>query len=109
MPNHDQTGPNGQGSMTGRGMGPCDDVPNTATMAPRGGRGIRGRKGSGMGRGMQFRQQNRGAGIAAMPMTSQEQLESWQIQAGELSGSLNTLQEQIHALEDKMRQEQPAQ
>jgi len=27
MPAFDQTGPQGEGPMTGRGWGPCDDVP----------------------------------------------------------------------------------
>ncbi len=39
MPRFDRTGPMGQGSMTGRGFGPC-------------GMGLGRRKGFGMGRGM---------------------------------------------------------
>ena len=42
MPNFDGTGPNGQGPMTGRGLGPC-------------GGGMRRGCGRGFGRGMGFR------------------------------------------------------
>ena len=42
MPRQDKTGPNGQGPMTGRGLGPC-------------GRGLRRGFGGGFGRGMGWR------------------------------------------------------
>jgi len=42
MPNNDGTGPQGQGAMTGRGLGPC-------------GGGMRRGCGRGFGRGMGFR------------------------------------------------------
>ena len=46
MPGYDKTGPEGQGSMTGRGMGPCNPK------APKG-RGVGRGFGRGFGRGVQ--------------------------------------------------------
>lgn len=43
MPNFDQTGPNGEGPLTGRGLGDCN--------TPRGGRGFGRGFGRGNGRG----------------------------------------------------------
>lgn len=58
MPGFDRTGPEGKGSMTGRGMGPCN--PN----APKGfGRG----RGRGLGRGI-----GRGFGRGVMPESKKE-------------------------------------
>lgn len=53
MPNFDQTGPKGQGKMTGRGMGRCGDKNTQGQSAGRG----QGR-GNGLGRG-----QGRGVGL----------------------------------------------
>lgn len=57
MPNFDKTGPEGKGSMTGRGDGPCNaDSPRRGV-----GRNVRGRgfgagrgAGRGFGRGVQL-------------------------------------------------------
>lgn len=46
MPNFDQTGPEGKGKMTGRGMGPCN--PDALKGFGRG-RGRRGGRGFGRG------------------------------------------------------------
>ena len=53
MPYKDGTGPNGQGPMTGRGIGPCSG--GARAMGGRGmGRGFGGRRGMGRGMGMGF-------------------------------------------------------
>ena len=49
MPGLDKTGPEGKGSMTGRGIGPCN--PNTSKGFGRGmGRGMGRGRGQGFGR-----------------------------------------------------------
>lgn len=50
MPNFDGTGPRGQGSMTGRGMGKCKETDNKTVARPRVGRGFGLGLGMGMGR-----------------------------------------------------------
>lgn len=55
MPYRDETGPQGQGPLTGRGFGPCGD-----------GRGFRGGSGFGRGRGRGFRFWSR-------PLTKEEE------------------------------------
>ena len=53
MPYRNGTGPNGQGPMTGRGMGPC--AGGARAMGGRGmGMGFGGRRGMGRGMGMGF-------------------------------------------------------
>jgi hypothetical protein len=54
MPQGDRTGPNGQGPMTGRGMGFCSGSNTPGYMNPRSGRGMG--RGFGRGRGFGFRQ-----------------------------------------------------
>jgi len=56
MPNGDGTGPNGQGSMTGRGLGFCAGFNSPGYMNPGRGRGFRQGMGRGFGRGFGFRQ-----------------------------------------------------
>jgi hypothetical protein len=69
MPGGDRTGPQGQGPMTGRGMGPCGGR-RTGSRQPVGG-GMRPRRGFSRGRGLgrriagglsSMRQRMRGAG-----------------------------------------------
>ncbi|MBR9691225.1 DUF5320 domain-containing protein [Candidatus Woesearchaeota archaeon] len=69
MPGGDQTGPNGMGPLTGRGLGPC-------------GRGLRQGFGRGQGRGMGFRRGfgrgvgfGRAAPVYEAPGTEKEMLE----------------------------------
>ncbi len=54
MPNFDRTGPRGEGSKTGRGLGKCDpkkneDEKNDLQKLGRGIRGFFGRRGGGRG------------------------------------------------------------
>ena len=74
MPSNDGTGPNGQGSRTGRGMGNCA------------GQGSAGR-GRGLGRG-----RGRGAGVNATPT----QDNSW------IQNQLNDLQAAIQKLTERL-------
>ena len=75
MPRLDNTGPNGNGSMTGRGLGKCNpnsQQTNGGSMGSGSGMGRRnnnaqngGRQGSGSGRGMGRRCNQNGAGYGA--------------------------------------------
>ena len=59
MPNQDGSGPQGLGSKTGRGLGPCN--PGSNVVAPQGGTG--GRAGQfGTNRGSGFGGQRKGGG-----------------------------------------------
>jgi len=54
MPNRNGTGPEDQGPLTGRGLGPCNDQPNDDTNLPKLGRNRRWFdrfRGRGRGRG----------------------------------------------------------
>jgi len=57
MPQGDRTGPNGQGPMTGRGMGLCSGSNTPGYMNSGFGRGMGRGYGRGFGRGFGFRQQ----------------------------------------------------
>ena len=59
MPNQDGSGPQGLGSKTGRGLGPCN--PGSNVVAPQGGAGLQPGRGTG-GRAGQFGT-NRGSGF----------------------------------------------
>ncbi len=50
MPNRDGTGPNGEGPLTGLGLGPCSE--NRTGLGFRRGRGFKRGKGFGAGQGM---------------------------------------------------------
>ena len=66
MPGYDGTGPNGQGQMTGRGMGYCAGYPVPGCMNP----GFRRGMGQGFGRGRGFRWRQM---ITSDPQIAQEQ------------------------------------
>ena len=57
MPQGDRTGPNGQGPMTGRGLGFCSGSNTPGYMNSGFGRGMGRGQGRGHGRGFGFRQQ----------------------------------------------------
>jgi len=83
MPRFDQTGPMGQGPMTGRGMGPCG-------------------RGRGMGRGMGFRfGRGYGRGLGRYfgwnePQTKEEKTD-------DLKEYLNALKEEIEEAEKEIK------
>lgn len=59
MPRGDGTGPNGQGPMTGRGIGYCAGFNAPGFMSPGFGRGLALRRGFGRGMGRGFRWRTR--------------------------------------------------
>ncbi len=63
MPGFDRSGPNGQGSMTGGGFGPCNTNNQQAFGRGRGGVGLGCGRGRGMGRGRFFSGFNNQTGI----------------------------------------------
>jgi len=77
MPRYDQTGPMGQGPMTGRGMGPC-------------GRGM----GFGYGRGL-----GRYAGRSYL--SQQEEVEELEDEANDLEADLKALRQRITEIKGK--------
>jgi hypothetical protein len=110
MPFGDQTGPMGQGPMTGRGRGYCtgNATPGRFNAAPGFGMGRGGRG----GRGLQNR--FRGAGfpagitpIAAAPATADRQQETAELKAmiGGLASTLSEIQRRLEALEAASKNE----
>ena len=90
MPGQDQTGPQGMGSMTGRGAGIC--ATGQVNNAGRGfglGRG----RGRGMGRGFGYR------AAAPVSLNREEQIEALRAQATGLELQFKALTEQIGKLE----------
>lgn len=73
MPGYDQTGPRGQGPMTGRGLGPC-------------GGGFR--RGFGCGRGY-------GRFVNRAYLSKQEEIEELEEEAGAMESDLKALKERI--------------
>lgn len=110
MPAGDGTGPNGMGSMTGRGAGFCAgySAPGYSNVMPgrgfgfnRGGAGY----GRGMGRGMGFGRLagfGRGRGYRGVPPaapTRDQELEMLRSQADAMQGTLKEVQGRIQELE----------
>jgi hypothetical protein len=98
MPGFNRTGPNGQGSMTGRRMGDCagNNYPENSMRfnAGRGfGRGFQGgfagRRGFGMGMGQGFRNRN----FENIPVVSDKTI---------IENEINSLKDQLSFLEDKL-------
>lgn len=77
MPGFDQTGPRGQGPMTGHGLGPC-------------GSGVRRGFGCGYGRGFGY---GRFAGRAYL--SQKEEIEELEDEAKVMESDLNALRQQI--------------
>jgi len=80
MPAGDRTGPNGKGSMTGRGAGVC--AGNNASTGNFGG-------GRGCGRG---RSMSRGFGFRAAAPTREQQLSALKQQGEAIQQQINTLE-----------------
>ena len=100
MPGFNRTGPNGQGSMTGRRMGACagNDYPEN-DMRPNWRRGLgRGfQKGfarnQGMGMGFGFRHGFRNQNFENIPEVSEKTI---------IENEINTLKNQLSLLEEKL-------
>lgn len=108
MPGGDGTGPNGMGSMTGRGAGYCAgfEAPGYASLTPGRGFGRGAGYGRGMGRGMMgFGRQagfGRGRGCWGMPLaapTREQELQMLRSQADAIQGTLKDVQGRIQAIE----------
>ncbi len=98
MPGFNRTGPNGQGSMTGRRMGNCansnfqenDERFNAGRGFGRGfQRGFTGKRGMGMGFRHGFRNQN----FENIPEVSEKTI---------IKNEINTLKNQLSLLEEKL-------
>jgi hypothetical protein len=114
MPARDGSGPQGMGSMTGRGMGPCSG--NAAQGAGygswnagnrwggRGGRGA-GRRGGGFGFGWRARAPFYDEPVAqfdAPPAMSRDQNVNWlKAQAEDLQAALQNITSRLAALDDQ--------
>lgn len=104
MPGFDRTGPNGQGPMTGRGMGCCQAVDQTGRMpvgrrggcgfGRRGGRGLRQGFGPAAGRG---RYRNIEAGYEQVESVDIEGREDGRI---EMQNQIDSLKVQLNEIKD---------
>ena len=106
MPRGDKTGPNGQGSKTGRGAGYCsgNNEPGCTTAGGRGGmRGPGGRRGSGGGRGMgRGLKQGRGQGLRQRLSDVSDVAPSSQDEA--LGRKAQELEQQIAEIKNQLNQ-----
>lgn len=106
MPGFDKSGPMGQGSQTGRGMGQCNPNAPSTDQYSAFGRGMGFRRGCGAGFGGAGRGMGRGAGFfgpAAMnqPVAPADEQEALRAQADQLQQSLAAVQQRLDALEVK--------
>ena len=98
MPRGDKTGPNGNGSKTGRALGYCTGNSqagfenNTATFGRGNGFGRRNGFGNGLGRGMQYRH-----GVSQHVYNTENVKEETLIQ-----NQINILKDQLEYLEKKL-------
>lgn len=107
MPGFDRSGPMGQGSQTGRGMGKCNpDAPSTEQFYGFG-RGMGCRRGFGAGFGGAGRGWGRGANYFGpvagnnQPVAPVSEQETLRTQADQLQQSLAAIQQRLDALEKK--------
>ena len=110
MPRGDMTGPNGQGPMTGRGMGYCAgfNVPGFMNPGFGFGRGFGRGRGMGRGRGFRFR-----AGFPIAPVIPQQvipiqQYPAQPLIAGQekdyLKQELDVLKAEIQEIESRLKE-----
>jgi|SRR6056297_2567303 len=106
MPRGDKTGPNGQGSKTGRAAGYCsgNNEPGCTTAGGRGGMsGPGGLRGAGAGRGMRRGlNQGRGQGLRQRLGDVSDVAPSSQDQS--LSRKAQELEQQIAEIKDQLKQ-----
>lgn len=116
MPRGDQTGPDGQGPMTGRGLGYCAGYPNPGFMNNAFGRGFRGgfrgrgRIGYGRGLGLGFRG-GRGPGYYPdfydyppySAPTKEEELQMLKNQSKSIKKEMEEIQKRISELESEKK------
>ena len=94
MPQGDGTGPNGQGPLTGRGMGYCAGFNVPGFMNPCFGRGF------GRGRGFAFRSR---AMQAVMPIQMQPQVITEKQEKQYLKQELETLKQEIEDIQKRLK------
>ncbi|OEU58966.1 MAG: hypothetical protein BA862_12165 [Desulfobulbaceae bacterium S3730MH12] len=104
MPGFDQSGPEGQGSVTGKRRGMCQRTDYSAFSGVGRGRGRGMGTGQGMGQGMA-----QGAGMGRMPVSdaksagSVNELESLKVQYESARTMMEELQEKIAAMEARQK------
>ncbi len=104
MPGFDRTGPEGRGSMTGRGAGYCagNETPRFADRGPGYGRGRGGMRG--FGRGFGFGRGRMGAPIYPQydyepyPLTKEEEIQSLKTQSDQLRKELDSVNKRVQEL-----------
>jgi len=115
MPRGDETGPLGQGPMTGRGLGYCAGYPNPGFMYPG--------PGFGRGRGFRWRWFNRpyyrypvqqaypiqpiepvGYPVEPIRLTNEEQKKILEEEKKELELDIKAIHEEIEAIEKKLKE-----
>ena len=85
MPRQDGTGPNGQGPMTGRGLGPC-------------GRGMRRGFGQGFGRGMGWRCCERFQSLGQANLTKEDEKKILEADLKDLEAEKEAVQKRLKEL-----------
>lgn len=112
MPRMDGTGPMGQGAMTGRGMGNCQENGNAKRLGVGYGKGVGCGRGNGMGcsygvnnarrmsygKGFGFKANLQNSNIAPL---QQDELSLLKSQANVLENTLNNVKSRISNLEEK--------
>lgn len=101
MPRGDNTGPNGMGPMTGRGLGFCNgyESPGFSKSAPRGGAGFGRGFGYGFGRGYGRGFRNyRFSNIPYFQAQNYSQIDEQQY----ISSEIDTLKQELKALEARL-------
>ena len=100
MPRGDGTGPNGQGPMTGRGMGFCAGYNMPGFMNSGFGRGMGGRgRGFGAGRGFRFR-----AMLPFQPAVMQPAVITEAEEKQFLQDELEALREEMKEIEKRLKE-----
>jgi len=85
MPRQDKTGPNGQGPMTGRGLGPC-------------GSGMRRGFSGGFGRGMGWRCRGRFFDTTQVNLTKQDEKKILEAELNELDSEKQEIEKRLKEL-----------
>ena len=95
MPRGDRTGPSGEGSNTGRGMGYCtgNEQPGYMNSFPNWGRGFRGGMGYGRGAGFGFRRSYGSYYRGGIADVSEKTM---------VENEIRILKDQLSALEDRL-------
>ncbi len=107
MPGFDRTGPEGRGSMTGRGAGYCagNETPRFANRGFGYGRGRGVMRGA--GRGFGFGWERRVAPLypqydyEPLPLTKEEEIQSLKTQSDQLQKELDSINKRVQELEVK--------